>query len=122
LHPARETSSPRAGDKKRVWNVRADGKRQRYPTPGVKIARRHRVTSLMESCLSRQGQLVCGDRGRAGAGGASPPCIGAGRPAPDERRMEMSHVVDLTGMDFGYLHVIGRDTSRKGDTAHWIAV
>ena len=32
----------------------------------------------------------------------------------------MSHVVDLTGMDFGYLHVIGRDTSRKGDTAHWI--
>ena len=32
----------------------------------------------------------------------------------------MSHVVDLTGMDFGYLHVIGRDTSKKGDTAHWI--
>ena len=29
----------------------------------------------------------------------------------------MSHVVDLTGMDFGYLHVIGRDTSKKGDTA-----
>lgn len=25
----------------------------------------------------------------------------------------MSHVVDLTGMDFGYLHVIGRDTSKK---------
>ena len=63
MHPARETSSPRAGDKKRVWNVRADGNRQRYPTPGVKIARRHRVTSLMESCLSRQGQLVCDDRG-----------------------------------------------------------
>ena len=32
----------------------------------------------------------------------------------------MSHVVDLTGMDFGYLYVIGRDTSKKGDTAHWI--
>lgn len=32
----------------------------------------------------------------------------------------MSHVVDLTGTDFGYLHVIGRDTSKKGDTAHWI--
>lgn len=32
----------------------------------------------------------------------------------------MSHVVDLTGMDFGYLHVVGRDTSKKGDTAHWI--
>ena len=32
----------------------------------------------------------------------------------------MSHVVDLTGMDFGYLHVIERDTSKKGDTAHWI--
>ncbi len=32
----------------------------------------------------------------------------------------MSHVVDLTGMDFGYLHVIGRDTSKKGDRAHWI--
>lgn len=32
----------------------------------------------------------------------------------------MSHVVDLTGMDFGYLHVIGRDTGKKGDTAHWI--
>lgn len=32
----------------------------------------------------------------------------------------MSHVVDLTGMDFRYLHVIGRDTSKKGDTAHWI--
>ena len=60
--------------------------------------------------LRRQG-------GRAGAGGASPPCIGAGRPAPDERRMEMSHVVDLTGMDFGYLHVIGRDTSKK-ETRH----
>jgi hypothetical protein len=27
--------------------------------------------------------------------------------------MEMSHVVDLTGSDFGYLHVIGRDTSKK---------
>lgn len=39
LHPARDTSSPRAGDKKRVWNVRADGDRQRYPTPGVGIAR-----------------------------------------------------------------------------------
>lgn len=25
LHPAREPSSPRAGDKKRVWNVRAEG-------------------------------------------------------------------------------------------------
>lgn len=25
----------------------------------------------------------------------------------------MSHVVDLTGTDFGYLHVIGRDTSKK---------
>ena len=46
LHPARETSSPRAGDKKRVWNVRADGNHQRYPTSGVGIARRHRVTSL----------------------------------------------------------------------------
>ena len=32
----------------------------------------------------------------------------------------MSHVVDLTGTDFGYLHVIGRDTGKKGDTAHWI--
>lgn len=32
----------------------------------------------------------------------------------------MSHVVDLTDMDFGYLHVIERDTSKKGDTAHWI--
>ena len=32
----------------------------------------------------------------------------------------MSHVVDLTGKDFGYLHVIGRDTSKKGDRAHWI--
>lgn len=29
----------------------------------------------------------------------------------------MSHVVDLTGMDFGYLHVIGRDTSKK-ETRH----
>ena len=28
-------SSPCAGDKKRVWNVRANGKRQRYPTRGI---------------------------------------------------------------------------------------
>ena len=48
LHPARETSSPRAGNKKRVWNVRANGNRQRYPTPGVGIARRHRVTSFIK--------------------------------------------------------------------------
>ena len=48
MHPARDTSSPRAGDKKRVWNVRADGNRQRYPTPGVGIARRHRVTSFIK--------------------------------------------------------------------------
>lgn len=48
LHPAREPSSPRAGDKKRVWNVRAEGDRQRYPTPGVGIARRHRVTSFIK--------------------------------------------------------------------------
>lgn len=48
MHPARDTSSPRSGDKKRVWNVRADRNRQRYPTPGVGIARRHRVTSFIK--------------------------------------------------------------------------
>ena len=48
LHPARETSSPRAGDKKaRVERARG-GNRQRYPTPGVGIARRHRVTSFIK--------------------------------------------------------------------------
>ena len=50
LHPAHRKFPQAlcAGDKKRVWNVRADGNRQRYPTPGVGIARRHRVTSFIK--------------------------------------------------------------------------
>ena len=64
MHPAHRKFPQAlcAGDKKRVWNVRAEGTVNGTPrrvlgSPGGI------VLPPSYSCLSRQGQLACGDRG-----------------------------------------------------------
>lgn len=48
---------------KRVWNVRADGNRQRFPTPGVGIAGGIVCSPHHGKLPEQKGQLVCGERG-----------------------------------------------------------
>lgn len=54
LHPAHRKLPQAlcAGDKKRVWNVRVKGTRQRYPTRGARIASVHRLPPLFISRLT----------------------------------------------------------------------
>ena len=60
LHPAHGTlpQAPRAGEKKRVWNVRANRNRQRYPTRGSRIASVHRLPPFYKPPDGSQGRLA----------------------------------------------------------------
>nr|DAN59115.1 MAG TPA: hypothetical protein [Caudoviricetes sp.] len=60
LHPAhRKLPQARApGIKKRVWNVRANGTRQRYPTRGSRIASVHRLPPFYKPPDGSQGRLA----------------------------------------------------------------
>ena len=60
LHPAHRKLPQAlcAGDKKRVWNVRANGTRQRYPTRGSRIASVHRLPPFYKPPDGSQGRLA----------------------------------------------------------------